>query len=139
MDICPSWIRLSPLMNVQCEYFHLNWSRSTGIPILKCFTYTEVESIEGEAGDFKVTLNKKPRYIDESKCTGCTTCVEYCPVLCPDPFNQGISENKAIHIYYSQAVPLITYIDEKNCLYLQEEKCRICEAVCQNDAIDFSQ
>jgi heterodisulfide reductase subunit A len=47
--------------------------------------------------------------------------------------------NKAIHIYYSQAVPLITYIDEKNCLYLKEGKCSICKTVCQNDAINFNQ
>jgi len=89
-------------------------------------------------GDFKVTLIKKPRYIIEDKCTGCTTCVEYCPVMVPDPYNQDLSSNKAIHIYFSQAVPLITYIDE-SCLYLKEKKCRICEAVCENESIDFSQ
>ncbi len=64
--------------------------------------------------------------------------MEYCPVKYPDQFNQAISKNKAIHIYYSQAIPLITYIDE-SCLYLKEKKCRICEAVCKNNAIDFNQ
>jgi len=97
-----------------------------------------VDRVEGEAGNFKVTLNKKPRYIVESKCTGCTTCVEYCPVKYPDQFNQEISKNKAVHIYFAQAIPLITYIDE-SCLYLKEKKCRICEAVCKNQAIDLNQ
>jgi heterodisulfide reductase subunit A len=85
-----------------------------------------------------VTLTKKPRYIDESKCTGCTTCVEYCPVKYPDRFNQDISKNKAVHIYFAQAIPLVTYIDE-SCLYLKEKKCGICESVCKNNAIDFTQ
>jgi heterodisulfide reductase subunit A len=58
--------------------------------------------------------------------------------MVPDPYNQDLSSNKAVHIYFSQAVPLITYIDE-NCLYLKEKKCRICEAVCDNDAIDLEQ
>ncbi len=105
---------------------------------IEIFTYTEVEAVEGEAGDFRVTLTKKPRYIIEDKCTGCTTCVEYCPVQVPDPYNQSLSNSKAIHIYFSLAVPLITYIDE-NCLYLKEKKCQICEGVCENDAIDFTQ
>jgi heterodisulfide reductase subunit A len=83
-------------------------------------------------------LIRKPRYIIEDKCTGCTTCVEYCPVTYPDQFNQGISKNKAIHIYFAQAIPLITYIDE-SCLYLKEKKCSICTGVCKNDAIDFNQ
>lgn len=96
-----------------------------------------MDRVEGEAGDFQVTLNKKPRYVDESKCTGCTVCVEYCPVKYPDQFNQEISENKAIHIYFAQAVPLVTYIDE-SCLYLKEKKCSVCQAVCKNDAIDFN-
>ena len=101
-------------------------------------TYTEVDTVEGEAGDFSVTLVRKPRYVIEDKCTGCTTCVEYCPVQYPDEYNQEISNNKAVHIYFAQAVPLIAYIDE-SCLYLKEKKCRICEAVCKADAIDLNQ
>jgi heterodisulfide reductase subunit A len=107
-------------------------------PNIEILTYTEVDNLEGEAGDFTVTLTKKPRYVIEEKCTGCTVCVEYCPVEVPDPFNQDLSSNKAIHIYFSQAVPLVTYIDE-NCLYLKEKKCTICQGVCQNDAIDLEQ
>ncbi len=97
-----------------------------------------MNAIEGEAGDFKVSLLRRPRYIKEDLCTGCTTCVEYCPVLYPDAFNQEISQNKAVHIYFSQAIPLVAYIDE-SCLYLKEKKCRICEGVCENKAIDFRQ
>ncbi len=94
--------------------------------------------MEGEAGDFKATLITKPRYIIEEKCTGCTTCVEYCPVQYPDPFNQEISDNKAVHVFFSQAIPLVSYIDE-SCLFLKEQKCDICRGVCQADAIDFKQ
>jgi heterodisulfide reductase subunit A len=107
-------------------------------PNIEIMTYTEVESVEGKAGDFKVTLVKKPRYVIEDKCTGCTVCVEYCPVKYPDQFNQGISGNKAIHIYFSQAIPLVTYIDD-SCLYLKEQKCTICQSVCKTYAIDFAQ
>ena len=102
-------------------------------------TFTEVDDVEGKAGDFKVTLKKKPRYIIEDKCTGCGTCVEYCPVEYPDPFNQEISTNKAVHVYFSQAIPLVAYIDETSCLYLKENKCDICRGVCQANAIDFRQ
>jgi heterodisulfide reductase subunit A len=56
----------------------------------------------------------------------------------PDPYNQDLSANKAVHIYFSQAVPLVTYIHE-DCLYLKEKKCSICEGVCKNEAIDLHQ
>ncbi len=46
--------------------------------------------------------------------------------------------NKAVHIYFAQAIPLIAYIDE-SCLYLKEKKCRICVGVCKNNAIDLNQ
>ncbi len=94
--------------------------------------------MQGEKGNFDITLKTKPRYIIEDKCTGCTTCVEYCPVEYPDQFNQGISQNKAVHVYFSQAIPLVSYIDD-SCLYLKEGKCDICRGVCQAGAIDFRQ
>ena len=65
--------------------------------------------------------------------------MEYCPINIPDPFNQNLNPSKAIHIYFSQAIPLITYIDDDNCLYLKEKKCGICENVCDINAIDFTQ
>ncbi len=101
-------------------------------------TLTEVDSVEGEAGNFKVTLSQKPRYIVQDKCTGCGICAEYCPIKYPDQFNQDISQNKAIHIYFAQAIPLVSYIDE-SCIYLKEKKCLACVRVCKNNAIDFGQ
>ena len=64
--------------------------------------------------------------------------MEYCPVSYPDPFNQGISDNKAVHVYFSQAIPLVAYIDD-SCLRLKDKKCDICSSVCKTDAIDFRQ
>jgi heterodisulfide reductase subunit A len=108
-------------------------------PNIEILTYTEVDKVEGEAGDFKVTLIKKPRYINEDDCRGCTTCTEYCPVKVPDKYNQNLSFSKCSHIYFAQSVPLVTYIDPESCLFLKDEKCDICVGVCKNDAIDFSQ
>lgn len=43
-------------------------------------TYSEIESIEGAAGNFKVRVKRKARYVDPDKCTGCGECVENCLV-----------------------------------------------------------
>lgn len=51
-----------------------------GHPNIELITYAELEGLRGEAGNFTVSINKKPRYIDSSKCTGCGVCVENCPV-----------------------------------------------------------
>jgi len=108
-------------------------------PNIQILTNTEVMRVEGEAGDFTVTLNRKPRYVNEDMCTGCTTCFQYCPVDIPNPFNQNLSLTKAAHIHFPQAVPLVTYIDPEKCLYLNDQKCQICEGVCKHGAIDLHQ
>ncbi|MHC4560459.1 MAG: NADH-quinone oxidoreductase subunit NuoE family protein, partial [Planctomycetota bacterium] len=43
-------------------------------------TFSEIESIEGSAGNFKVRIRKKARSVDPEKCTGCGDCVENCLV-----------------------------------------------------------
>ncbi|GAI35681.1 unnamed protein product, partial [marine sediment metagenome] len=47
---------------------------------IEIITLADVEDIKGQPGNFTVTLKKRPRYIDEEKCTGCALCVENCPV-----------------------------------------------------------
>jgi heterodisulfide reductase subunit A len=107
-------------------------------PNIEVVTFAEVQNVEGEVGDFRVTLEKKPRYIIEDLCTGCATCVQYCPKESPNLFNQEMGEGKAVHVYFSQAIPLVAYIDD-NCLRLDEGKCDICQGVCGQNAIDFRQ
>jgi len=111
-------------------------SRHPNIDIL---TNTKVTRVEGKAGNFRVTLYRKPRYVIEDRCTGCTSCVEYCPAQVPNPYNENLSLTKAVHIHFSQAVPLITYIDPETCLFHKDEKCNICVGVCKHNAIDLHQ
>lgn len=46
---------------------------------IEVLTLSEVQSVRGTPGNFTVTLNRQPRYVDEKKCTGCGTCVSNCP------------------------------------------------------------
>ena len=57
----------------------------------------------------------------------------------PDAFNLDLSQRKAIYIPYPQAVPLVYTIDKEHCTYFKKGKCRICEKVCKNEAVDFNQ
>ena len=66
---------------------------------------TEVLEVEGQAGDFTVTLRHKPRYIDPTKCVGCGDCAAVCPVSLPDHFNEGLAQRRAAYKLYPQAVP----------------------------------
>ncbi|MBI4186879.1 MAG: CoB--CoM heterodisulfide reductase iron-sulfur subunit A family protein [Chloroflexi bacterium] len=105
-------------------------------PNIKLLTYHEVDGVEGAAGDFTVTLTKKPRYVKDDLCLGCPTCVRYCPVKIPDKYNQNLSSVKAIYLPFPQAVPNVFVIDREACLFFQK-KCKSCVPACRNKAIDF--
>jgi NADH:ubiquinone oxidoreductase subunit E len=47
---------------------------------IELLTYTEVEGIRGEPGNFQVDVVRKARGVDMSKCTGCGVCLTACPV-----------------------------------------------------------
>ncbi|MFC1847799.1 NAD(P)-binding protein [Chloroflexota bacterium] len=72
---------------------------------IELITNAQVQAIEGEEGDFKVQVLKKPRFIDLAKCSSCGDCVEACPVALPSEFEQGLSDRKAAYKRYPQAIP----------------------------------
>jgi len=80
---------------------------------IEIITLADVEDIEGQPGNFNVTLKKRPRYIDEEKCTGCGECVESCPIEIPSEHNMGLDNQRAIYRLYPQAVPPAYSINKK--------------------------
>ncbi len=100
-------------------------------------TLAEVVSVEGEPGDFKVTVKVPPRYVDPDKCTGCGICEQKCPKKVTSEYEQGLTTRKAIFSLFPQAVPNTRVIDRENCLYFQKGKCRACEKFCPSHAINY--
>jgi heterodisulfide reductase subunit A2 len=108
-------------------------------PYITIITNAEVTKIEGAEPHFHVTVRKRPRYVNEEVCTGCGICVSKCPTKIPDPYNKNLNKTKCIHIPFPQAIPAIPIIDKESCRYFKTGKCRVCEKVCQVNAIDFEQ
>lgn len=111
---------------------------------IELLTYSEVIDVKGYVGNFKVKVRKKPRYIDEQKCTGCGNCANACRLkgMIPDEFNLGLSKRAVPYIPFPQAVPLKYTIYPSHCLYIQKGKCGdklLCKEACSADAINFDQ
>jgi heterodisulfide reductase subunit A len=101
---------------------------------IELITNANLEKVEGEAGNFTVHITKRPRYVDESRCTGCGICTQRCPIEVPDDYNKGLKKRKAIHVKYPQAVPPVHNIEQEVCI-----GCGICETQCEAEAIRYSQ
>jgi len=108
-------------------------------PKIRLLAYSEIEKIDGEMGNFHITVRKKARYVDEKKCTGCGTCAEKCPTVTSDAYNLGLGKAKAIYKYFAQGIPSAYTIDANVCRQLQGKKCGVCAKVCQAGAIDYKQ
>ena len=72
---------------------------------IEILSNSQVQSLEGKAGNFKVKVLKRPLYVDIEKCTSCGDCIEACPVDLVNEFEQGLNGRKAISKRYPQAIP----------------------------------
>lgn len=109
-------------------------------PNVTVLSYSEVESVTGGVGNFRVRVRRKPRYVDESRCTGCGACVEACPVRdVPSAYDQGMGSHPAISLPFPEALPRVPRIDAAACDRLTGGDCDVCERTCGPDAIDFGQ
>lgn len=112
-------------------------------PNITLLTYSEVTSISGYVGNYKVTIKKKPRYVNEEACVGCLQCIDKCVFKSPkfpDEFNMGLNLRKPVYLPFPQATPQVVLIDPEKCLFLKTGKCKQgCAEACDRKAIDFDQ
>ena len=86
-------------------------------------------------------------------CQVCGTCAYICPteriklediskneaVPILDEYNERLNTRSAAYISYPQAVPNKATIDERYCVHILKGECKICQEVCEADAIKFEQ
>jgi len=99
-------------------------------PNIRIHTCAEVVAIEGDVGNFEITVKKFPRYIDEQLCNGCGDCVQICPVEVYNRFDAGIGVRKAVYKPQPQAVPDLVIKDPDHCI-----ECGLCYDACGPGAI----
>jgi heterodisulfide reductase subunit A len=109
-------------------------------PNITLLTYAELEKLEGFIGNFKATIRKKARSIDEKLCTGCGVCTTKCPTKkIPSEFNAGLGLRTAIYVPFPQAVPNKPVIDRAHCTFYKNGRCKLCEKVCPTKALRYDQ
>jgi len=111
-------------------------------PNIELLSYSEVVEVQGEAGAFQARVRRKPRYVNELLCTGCSACTVACvwKDRVPSEFEAGMGQRSAAYIPFPQAIPMVAVIDPESCLYLTRGKCsQKCVKACDAQAIDFEQ
>jgi heterodisulfide reductase subunit A len=106
-------------------------------PLIELMTYSEVKRVTGYVGNFKATVLRKARFVDEKECTACGDCVEVCPVTRPNEFEMGLGTRKAIYSPFPQAIPPAYVLDIDDCLGHMPLACEKCSQACEKHCIDY--
>jgi NADH:ubiquinone oxidoreductase subunit E len=90
---------------------------------IEVISLADVERIEGSAGHFNVRIRKRPRFVNEEKCTGCGICTENCPVhniiyITPEKIDIAAKDmeimNRIIKEYKDTEGPLVPILQKAN-------------------------
>jgi heterodisulfide reductase subunit A len=111
-------------------------------PKITLLSYSEVAEVHGYVGNFDIRVRRKPRYVDETKCTGCGACTTACvwQDRVYSEYEAGMGLRGAAYIPFPQAVPMKAVIDPNSCLFKTRGKCtQKCVQACEANAINLDQ
>ncbi len=117
-----------PTCGLEINYQRIKKNRTT-----KVYTMTSVNKVEGEAGDFTVTLKTSPRFV-KANCTACGDCTVAAESEIANPFNYGMDKIKAAYLPHQMAFPMRYVVDPSVIGSPEAEKIK---ASCKVDAVDL--
>ncbi|MBA3015811.1 MAG: FAD-dependent oxidoreductase [Proteobacteria bacterium] len=109
----------------------INFKRIKSTRKLRTYTMTTVKGVTGSAGNYEVTLETAPRYVN-SNCTACNDCVDACPEERNNAFNFNMDKTKAIYKAHEMSFPMRYVIDPAACT-----RCGKCVEACKYEAIEM--
>lgn len=112
----------------------INFKRIKNNSQITFHTLAEVQEINGEEGNFDVTIRVNPRYVND-KCVACDACAQACPSYRSNEFNFGMDKTKAAYLPFNQAFPFQYVIDASACA---KDCMKACQDACKYDAIDLT-
>lgn len=111
----------------------INFKRVKDNRRIRTLTMTTVTKVEGSVGNYEVTLETAPRYVN-SNCTACGDCTDACPDEIDNEFNFGMNKSKAAYLPHEMAFPR-RYVINKDAL--SDEGAAAVKASCKYGAVDL--
>ena len=111
----------------------INFRRIKDNRKIRTYTMTTVKSISGSPGNYEVTLEIAPRYVN-SNCTACGECAAACPDEIDNAFNFGMDKITAAYLPHEMAFPRRYVINKEG---LSAEGAEAVKAACKYNAVDL--
>lgn len=111
----------------------INFRRIKDNRKIRTYSMTTVKSVTGGPGNYEVTLEIAPRYVN-SNCTACGDCATACPDEIPNDFNFGMDKTTAAYLPHEMAFPRRYVINKEG---LTAEGAEAVKAACKYNAVDL--
>jgi len=111
----------------------INFRRIKENANISFLTMAEVTQVSGTAGNFEVTVQVAPRYVND-RCVACDACAQACTAFRVNDFNYGLDKTKAAYIPFDFAFPQKYVIDASVC---SGDCGRKCQEACKYEAIEL--
>ena len=89
----------------------INYRRIKDNPKVTVFTSASVDKIDGDNGDYTVTVTVKPRYVKDGVTDPVTPFADLAPSV-PNPYHYGLDKRKAAQVPHDLAFPYEAAVDE---------------------------
>ncbi len=113
--------------------FEINLRRLRANRRIREMTLSEVTAVNGQAGNYQVTIDVAPRYVN-SNCTACGACEAAVETVIDNPHDYQLSQMKAAYLPHNMAHPLRYVIDPS---IIGTDEAQRAKDACKYDAIDL--